>query len=79
MRNSSSKTEYIPLSVKLVKKTYIDPGEAAIIAGAGTALIISMVITLGFNALISLLSSGSIETMWTFINVMQITAYIPLL
>jgi hypothetical protein len=52
------------------KKTYIDPGEAAIVAGAGNGVLISMLITLGFNAAISLLSSGSIETMWTFINVM---------
>jgi len=38
-----------------------------------------MLVTVGFNAFISALSSGSIETMWTFINVMQMTAYIPLL
>lgn len=79
VRNSSSKTEYIPQSVTLIKKTYIDPGEAAAVAGAGNGVLISMLITVGFNAVISVLSSGSIETMWTFINIMQVTAYIPLL
>jgi hypothetical protein len=79
VRNSSSKTEYIPQAVNMIKKTYVDPGEAAAVAGAGNGVLISMLITVGFNAVISLLSSGSIETMWTFINVMQITAYIPLL
>lgn len=79
VRNSSSKEEYLPLSVSLIKKNYIDPNLAAQVASAGNSVLISMLITVGFNALINLLSSGSIETMWCFINVMQITAYIPLL
>lgn len=79
VRNATSKLEYIPLAVSLIPKVYVDPAEAAAVAGAGNSVLISMLITVGFNAFINMLSSGSIETMWTFINIMQITAYIPLL
>jgi len=70
VRNSTSEEEYLPLRIPLNKKTYIDPDEAARVANAGNSVLISMLITVGFNAGINLLSSGSLETMWAFINVM---------
>ena len=77
VRNTTSKTEYLPLASNLQAQDYISPAEQAAIAGAGTGVIISLVGTLGFNALVSLLSTGSMEIMWTFINVIQLVGYIP--
>jgi hypothetical protein len=78
-RNSSNEKEYLPLKTSMVTKKYVDPAEAAAVAAAGSGVLISMLITVGFNVFINLLSTGSIETMWSFINIMQVTAYIPLL
>eukprot|EP00347_Sterkiella_histriomuscorum_P009708 403340186 len=76
-RNSTSKLEFLPLSANLNSQDYLSASERAIIQGAGTSIIISLMITLAFNALIMFLSSGSMEILWTFLNVLQIINYIP--
>lgn len=68
-RNSTSKSEFLPLSAKLVKQDYISSSDRAIISGAGNGVIISMLIALGFNVIIAFLSSGSMELMWQFLNI----------
>ena len=42
-------------------------------------MIISMLVTVGVNAILTLLSSGSMELMWSFLNVVQVMNYIPIL
>lgn len=42
-------------------------------------MIISMLVALGVNAVFAFLSSGSMELMWSFLNVVQIMNYIPLI
>jgi hypothetical protein len=59
--------------------SYIDPDEAAAIAGAGNSVLIGLLISVGFNLVISLLSTGSLEIMWTFLNIVQVLNYIPAL
>jgi hypothetical protein len=59
--------------------SYIDPAEAAAIAGAGNTVLFGLLIAVGFNLVISLLSTGSLEIMWTFLNVVQILNYVPAL
>ena len=46
---------------------------------AGTGMVISLLIAVGVNLLVSILSSGSMEIMWSFLNVVQIMNYIPIL
>jgi hypothetical protein len=42
-------------------------------------MIISMLVALGVNAVFAFLSSGSMELMWSFLNVVQIMNYISLI
>ena len=39
----------------------------------------SLLFTVGFNLIISILSSGSLEILWAFLNIIQILDYIPIL
>lgn len=49
------------------------------IESAGSSMVISMLVALGVNAVFAFLSSGSMELMWSFLNVVQIMNYIPLI
>lgn len=42
-------------------------------------MVISMLVALGVNAVFAFLSNGSMELMWSFLNVIQIMNYIPLI
>ncbi len=42
-------------------------------------MVISMLVALGVNAVFAFLSSGSMELMWSFLNVVQIMNYIPMI
>jgi len=58
---------------------FISEGEKAVIESAGSSMVISMLVALGVNAAFAFLSSGSMELMWSFLNVVQIMNYIPLI
>jgi hypothetical protein len=78
-RNATSKFEFLPLSQAMKPFSYIDPAEAAAIAGAGNSVLFGLLIAVAFNLIISLLSTGSLEIMWTFLNVVQVLNYVPAL
>lgn len=79
-RNATSKKEYLPLVVKASKQEkYFDPRDKARLDAAGNAVIISMLIAIAVNVGFSFLEGGSSELLWSFLNVVQIMNYIPIL
>jgi hypothetical protein len=48
---------------------FIDPNEKKALESAGSSMVVSMLVAVGVNALFSFLSSGSMELMWSFLNV----------
>ncbi|CDW83830.1 UNKNOWN [Stylonychia lemnae] len=67
-RNSSSRSEFLPLSTDLLAQDYLSPSEKAIIEGTGTGILISLLTALAFNALIMFLSSGTNSDVSIFAN-----------
>lgn len=68
-RNSTSNEQYLPMRVQLANKDYISARDKFLIQSFGNSVLISMLITIGVNAAISILSVGSMELMYTFLNV----------
>jgi hypothetical protein len=69
-RNSISKQEFLPLKTKLISQTdFISAADRRTIETVGNGMIISLLIAVGVNVAVGLFSSGSMELMWSFINV----------
>ena len=78
-RNSTSKIEYLPLVTNLIKKPYLSNAEKKAAEGSGTGVLITLLITFLANGFIMILSSGSLEIMWTLLNTLQLLDYIVIL
>ena len=63
----------------MIERDYISASDRLLIGNAGNSVIISMLITVGVNSIISILSSGSMELIYAFLNVVQIINYIPIM
>jgi hypothetical protein len=70
-RNATSKKEYIPLVVKATpQEKYFDPRDKATLDSAGSGIVISILVAIGVNFGFSFLESGSMELLWSFLNVL---------
>jgi len=78
-RNSSSGEEFQPLTQVLDEQDYLSAAEKAAADGSGGGVIATLLITMAFNAIIAILSTGSLEIMWTLLNTVQLLDYIPIL
>jgi len=54
----------------LIEKPYLSDAERAAAEGSGQAAFITLLMTMLFNVVIMVLSSGSLEIMWTLLNVL---------
>jgi hypothetical protein len=68
VRNSSTNEQYLPLKADVEEALYIDPGDKALAETAGTGVLITMFVTIAVNVFITVMSSGSMELMWTLLN-----------
>lgn len=69
-RNSTSKQEFMPLKAVLVAQSdFISAADRRTIETAGTGMIISVLIAVGVNVAVTMLGSGSMELLWSFLNV----------
>ena len=52
------------------QEKYFDPRAKAILDSAGSGIVISMLVAIGVNLGFSFLESGSMELLWSFLNVL---------
>jgi len=67
------------LTAKTMRAIYISPTEQAVVEGAGSSFTVSSMVTFGVVIGMSALQSTVVGGFWSFVNMVQIISYIPIL